>query len=113
MACCSAACLLVLPEMYGVGYPVLGKAVAGGYAIAFLLALLVGKMLACSLTIGIGGSGGVFAPSLFCGAMTGAAVRRRRARGRARRPAGRSAPTPWSGWVPCSPAPPGHRSPPS
>ena len=64
--------LLLLPEMYGVGYPVLGKAVAGGYAIAFLLALLVGKLAACSLTIGIGGSGGVFAPSLFCGAMTGA-----------------------------------------
>ena len=64
--------LLVLPEMYGVGYPVLGKAVAGGYGIAFLLALLVGKLVACSLTIGIGGSGGVFAPSLFCGAMAGA-----------------------------------------
>jgi CIC family chloride channel protein len=65
--------LLVLPEMYGVGYPVLGRAVAGKYAIAFLLALLVGKLIACSLTIGIGGSGGVFAPSLFCGAMLGAA----------------------------------------
>ncbi|SOD73140.1 CIC family chloride channel protein [Jatrophihabitans sp. GAS493] len=65
--------LLVLPEMYGVGYPVLGKAVAGGYAIGFLCALLVGKLVACSLTIGIGGSGGVFAPSLFCGAMLGAA----------------------------------------
>ena len=64
--------LLVLPEMYGVGYPVLGKAVAGGYGVAFLVALLVGKLVACSLTIGIGGSGGVFAPSLFCGAMTGA-----------------------------------------
>jgi CIC family chloride channel protein len=66
------ALLLLLPEMYGVGYPVLGKAVAGGYGIAFLIALLVGKLVACSLTIGIGGSGGVFAPSLFCGAMTGA-----------------------------------------
>jgi CIC family chloride channel protein len=66
------ALLLVLPEMYGVGYPVLGKAVAGGYGIAFLVALLVGKLVACSLTIGIGGSGGVFAPSLFCGAMAGA-----------------------------------------
>ena len=65
--------LLVLPQMYGVGYPVLGKAVAGGYGIAFLVALLVGKLVACSLTIGIGGSGGVFAPSLFCGAMAGAA----------------------------------------
>lgn len=65
--------LLVLPQMYGVGYPVLGTAVAGGYGIALLLTLLVGKMVACSLTIGIGGSGGVFAPSLFLGATAGAA----------------------------------------
>ncbi|MEU0384667.1 chloride channel protein [Streptomyces chartreusis] len=65
--------LLALPQMYGVGYPVLEKATAGGYAVAFLLLLLVGKMLATSLTVGIGGSGGVFAPSLFIGAMLGAA----------------------------------------
>ena len=65
--------LLVVPEMYGVGYPVLGNGVAGKYTIAFLLALLAAKMLATSLTIGIGGSGGVFAPSLFIGAMLGAA----------------------------------------
>ncbi|MFE1751865.1 chloride channel protein [Streptomyces anandii] len=65
--------LLALPEMYGVGYPVLEKATEGGYAIGFLLLLLVGKMLATSLTIGIGGSGGVFAPSLFIGAMLGSA----------------------------------------
>jgi CIC family chloride channel protein len=64
--------LLVLPQMYGVGYPVLGNAVDGRYAIAFLALLLVGKMVATSLTIGIGGSGGVFAPSLFIGAMLGA-----------------------------------------
>jgi len=65
--------LLVLPEMYGVGYPVLEKAAHGGYLAGFLLLLLVGKILATSLTIGIGGSGGVFAPSLFIGAMLGAA----------------------------------------
>ncbi|WP_369125425.1 chloride channel protein [Catenulispora pinisilvae] len=65
--------LLLLPEMYGVGYPVLGNAVAGKYAIGFLVLLLVGKMVATSLTIGIGGSGGVFAPSLFLGAMLGSA----------------------------------------
>ena len=63
----------MLPEMYGVGYPVLGKSIAGAYTIAFLLLLLVGKMVATSLTIGIGGSGGVFAPSLFIGAMLGSA----------------------------------------
>ncbi|HEX5496995.1 MAG TPA: chloride channel protein [Mycobacteriales bacterium] len=65
--------LLVLPQMYGVGYPVLGNAVAGRYVVGFLLVLMVGKMLATSLTIGIGGSGGVFAPSLFVGAMLGSA----------------------------------------
>ncbi|MFJ7270957.1 chloride channel protein [Streptomyces sp. NPDC099050] len=67
------AILLALPEMYGVGYPVLGKAAVGGYAIGFLFVLLVGKIIACSVTIGIGGSGGVFAPSLFIGAMLGSA----------------------------------------
>jgi CIC family chloride channel protein len=67
------AVLLVLPQMYGVGYPILGAAVSGHYVIAFLLVLMVGKVLATSLTIGIGGSGGVFAPSLFIGAMFGAA----------------------------------------
>nr|WP_308288836.1 chloride channel protein [Streptomyces humicola] len=65
--------LLVLPQMYGVGYPVLENAVAGKYVIGFLLVLLVGKIVATSLTIGIGGSGGVFAPSLFMGAMLGSA----------------------------------------
>ncbi|MGW0613772.1 chloride channel protein [Streptomyces sp. NPDC002788] len=65
--------LLALPEMYGVGYPVLQKATEGGYTVGFLLLLLAGKMLATSLTIGIGGSGGVFAPSLFIGAMLGSA----------------------------------------
>ncbi|AWZ05768.1 MULTISPECIES: chloride channel protein [unclassified Streptomyces] len=67
------AILLALPEMYGVGYPVLGKAAVGGYAVGFLLVLLVGKIIACSVTIGIGGSGGVFAPSLFVGSMLGSA----------------------------------------
>ncbi|NMM30229.1 MAG: chloride channel protein [Cellulomonas sp.] len=65
--------LLVLPEMYGVGYPVLGKSVAGSYPIAFLILLLFAKMAATSMTIGIGGSGGVFAPSLFIGVMLGSA----------------------------------------
>jgi chloride channel protein, CIC family len=65
--------LLALPQMYGVGYPVLGRAVDGGYAIGFVLLLMAGKILATSLTIGIGGSGGVFAPSLFVGAMLGEA----------------------------------------
>lgn len=65
--------LLALPQMYGVGYPVLQAGVDGKYALGFLLLLMAGKVLATSLTIGIVGSGGVFAPSLFIGAMLGAA----------------------------------------
>jgi CIC family chloride channel protein len=67
------ALLLALPQMYGVGYPVLERAVAGHYGLAMLALLLLSKIVSMSLTIGIGGSGGVFAPSLFVGAATGAA----------------------------------------
>ncbi|MGH3120816.1 MAG: chloride channel protein [Streptosporangiaceae bacterium] len=65
--------LLALPQMYGVGYPVMYKAVAGDYVLWFLLVLAAGKILACSLTLGIGGSGGVFGPSLFVGVTSGMA----------------------------------------
>src|ERR1700761_2261922 len=44
---------------------------AGGYALWFLIILAFGKILACSLSIGIGGSGGIFAPSLFIGVTSG------------------------------------------
>jgi len=65
--------LLAVPELYGVGYPPLENAIHGQYVVVFLLLLLAGKILASSLTIAIGGSGGVFAPSLFMGAMLGSA----------------------------------------
>jgi len=65
--------LFAVPQLYGVGYPAMQLAVGGSYVVWFLLALMVGKILAASLTIGIGGSGGVFAPSLFIGAMLGTA----------------------------------------
>ena len=65
--------LLALPQMYGVGYPVMDKAIAGNYALWFLIVLAAGKIIACSTTLGIGGSGGVFAPSLFIGVTSGMA----------------------------------------
>jgi chloride channel protein, CIC family len=67
------ALLLLLPEMYGVGYPVLEGAIHGQYVVALLLVYLIGKIVATSLTMAIGGSGGVFAPALFMGAMLGSA----------------------------------------
>ena len=65
--------LLALPQMYGVGYPVMDKAIAGNYVLWFLIVLAAGKIIACSMTLGIGGSGGVFAPSLFIGVTSGMA----------------------------------------
>jgi CIC family chloride channel protein len=65
--------LLILPQMYGVGYPVMDRVLGGHYVLWFVLALMLGKILAASLTLSIGGSGGVFAPSLFIGAAAGTA----------------------------------------
>jgi CIC family chloride channel protein len=65
--------LLALPQMYGVGYPVMDSVIAGHVVVGLILLFLVGKIVAASLTLSIGGSGGVFAPSLFIGAMAGMA----------------------------------------
>jgi CIC family chloride channel protein len=63
--------LLALPQLYGVGYTALESAIHGGDALYLLALLAVGKIVATSLTIAIGGSGGVFAPSLYIGGMLG------------------------------------------
>jgi chloride channel protein, CIC family len=65
--------LLALPQMYGVGYPVMDSVIAGHVVVGLILLFLVGKIVAASLTLSIGGSGGVFAPSLFIGTMGGMA----------------------------------------
>ncbi len=65
--------LLALPQLYGVGYAPLEQAIGGQDTLQLLVLLLAGKLIATSLTIAIGGSGGVFAPSLFMGGMLGTA----------------------------------------
>ncbi len=59
------------PRIFGVGYDSISDALFGRLAMTTALLLLVLKLLATSLTLGSGGSGGVFAPSLFMGAMLG------------------------------------------
>ncbi len=59
--------------VFGVGYEGVEMALSGSFELYFLLALLLMKILATSFTLGAGGSGGVFAPSLFIGVMAGAA----------------------------------------
>jgi len=65
--------LLALPQMYGVGYPVMDRVLAHHELLWFMFVLMVGKIAAASVTLAIGGSGGVFAPSLFTGAAGGMA----------------------------------------
>ena len=65
--------VLVLPEIYGESSATLNRALTGRYALTLLLVLCVAKMLATSLTLGMGFVGGVFAPSLFIGGTLGAA----------------------------------------
>jgi CIC family chloride channel protein len=60
-------------DLFGVGYGGVEKALVGDLALQTLLILGVLKIVATSITIGSGGSGGVFAPSLFIGAMFGGA----------------------------------------
>lgn len=61
------------PQIFGVGYESIELALFGKIAIGLVSALIFVKILATSLTLGSGGSGGVFAPSLFIGAMLGEA----------------------------------------
>ncbi|HJL99306.1 MAG: chloride channel protein [Acidimicrobiales bacterium] len=60
-------------DLLGSGLGGIDKALAGEFAFRFLLFLVVGKMLATALTLGSGGSGGIFSPSLFVGALLGSA----------------------------------------
>ncbi len=62
------------PEIFGVGYEAINEALTGDLGWKLLLVLVLVKIVAVSLTIGSGGSGGIFAPSLFIGAMAGGAV---------------------------------------
>jgi CIC family chloride channel protein len=62
---------LVFPQILGVGYGAINIALMQKMAWWLLLVLVPVKILATSITIGAGGSGGIFAPSLFLGAMAG------------------------------------------
>jgi CIC family chloride channel protein len=59
------------PQIFGVGYDSITKALFGEMVLKLTLSLFLLKLLATILTLGSGGSGGIFAPSLFMGAMLG------------------------------------------
>jgi CIC family chloride channel protein len=57
----------------GVGYETIRVLFDGQLTLQVMVLLVVLKIVATAMTIGSGGSGGVFAPSLFIGAMLGGA----------------------------------------
>jgi CIC family chloride channel protein len=60
-----------LPQVLGGGYEWIQSAIDGKLPIWLMVSLVFAKIFATSFTISSGGSGGVFAPSLFIGAMLG------------------------------------------
>ncbi|MDP8245430.1 MAG: chloride channel protein [Candidatus Hinthialibacter antarcticus] len=68
----TGALALYEPAILSGGYGWIERAMSGDLAIRFMFSLVFLKMIATAFTISSGGSGGVFGPSLFIGAMLGA-----------------------------------------
>jgi len=62
---------LKFPQIFGVSYEAMDAGLTNQMGLWLAFVLVFAKILSTSLTLGSGGSGGIFAPSLFLGAMTG------------------------------------------
>lgn len=62
-----------LPQVFGTGFETVESVLAGNAAFHLMALLVFGKIVATSVTLGSGASGGVFAPALFIGAVLGGA----------------------------------------
>ncbi|MEM9170959.1 MAG: chloride channel protein [Pseudomonadota bacterium] len=63
----------VHPEIFGVGYEAVTRALRGDYAVGVLVEILVLKLVATAVTVSCRFGGGVFSPGLVMGAFGGAA----------------------------------------
>jgi CIC family chloride channel protein len=63
-----------VPQVMGVGYTYVGDVLNGRMVLNLMLVLVVLKLLAVTVSYASGNAGGIFAPSLFIGAMLGGAV---------------------------------------
>lgn len=59
------------PQVLGGGYGWIQEGINASLSLKLMFILFFAKMIAFSLTVGSGGSGGVFAPTLFVGTMLG------------------------------------------
>ncbi len=60
-----------LPQVFGTGFTAMDSVLRGDLGFWLLVTLIFARIVATSLTLGSGFSGGVFAPALFIGAMLG------------------------------------------
>ncbi len=65
---------LFLPQVVGDGYGFVQQAIYGHAVLGIMILAIFGKMVATAFTVGSGGSGGVFGPSLFIGGMIGGVI---------------------------------------
>ena len=65
---------VAIPQTMGMSYGYVQLAIDGNLGLKIIVGLLIAKILATSFTVGSGGSGGVFAPSIVIGSMVGALV---------------------------------------
>jgi H+/Cl- antiporter ClcA len=65
---------LVVPEVLGIGYDSVNTIFLGGFSISVLLTLAIAKLLATSISIGLGVPGGMIGPAFFMGAAIGGAI---------------------------------------
>ncbi len=63
--------IIFLPHTFGVGYGAIDLSLTNNMAVWMLFLLIFAKIAATSVSLGSGMSGGIFAPSLFMGAMAG------------------------------------------
>ncbi len=66
--------LIFVPQVMGVGYEYVDQALDGAMPLRMLVLLCVAKLGATIISYASGNAGGIFAPSLFLGAMAGGAV---------------------------------------
>jgi CIC family chloride channel protein len=66
--------LVFAPQVMGVGYEYVDQALNGGLVLRTMLLLCIVKMAATIISYSSGNAGGIFAPSLYLGAMAGGAV---------------------------------------
>lgn len=66
--------LLFVPEVMGVGYEFIDQALNGGLVLKTMLMLAVVKLVATTISYSSGNAGGIFAPTLYIGAMAGGAM---------------------------------------